>query len=165
MVVDLYSALQRSFGHIMPEYQARLHADVLMADGRVPFTTAAFTRDYHSKPHYDKNDLMRLCFCIWLYGGESTASTVLLAWCTTLSLPVASSTSVIRALYCCVGEGSLPPGGHFVLSDWGIKLRAKAGAVVYFDSPTVRHHSERPTQNGPQFAPRMACALFVSQKV
>ncbi|CAK0764388.1 hypothetical protein CVIRNUC_003153 [Coccomyxa viridis] len=131
VVVDLYSALQRSFGHIMPEYQARLHADVLMADGRVPFTTAAFTRDYHSKPHYDKNDLMRLCFCIWLYGGE----------------------------------GSLPPGGHFVLSDWGIKLRAKAGAVVYFDSPTVRHHSERPTQNGPQFAPRMACALFVSQKV
>ena len=70
VVVQLHAALQRYFGHIMPEYEARLHADVLMADGKVPYTTAAFTRDYYSKPHYDENDLMRLCFCVWLYGGE-----------------------------------------------------------------------------------------------
>ena len=78
---------------------------------------------------------------------------------------MANLANMIRAMYCCASDGRLPPGGHFVLPDWRIKLRAKAGAVVYFDSPTVRHHSERPTENGPEFAPRMACALLVSQKV
>ena len=70
MVVELYVALQKAFGHLMPKEQARLHADVLMADGEVPFTTAAFTKDYWSKSHYDENDLIRLCFCMWLYGGK-----------------------------------------------------------------------------------------------
>ena len=39
-----------------------------MADGKVPFTTAAFTKNYHSHPHTDDNDAMEHCFCTWLYG-------------------------------------------------------------------------------------------------
>ncbi len=72
---------------------------------------------------------------------------------------------VIGRMCCCVGEGGLPPGGHFVLSDWCIKLPAKAGAAVYLDSATVRYHSEHCTSNDPKFAPRMACTLIMSQEV
>ena len=80
VVVELHVALKQYFGHLMPEDQARLHADVLMADGKVPFTTAAFTRDYWSKPHFDKNDLMRLCFCVWLCGGETGSCKAAKSW-------------------------------------------------------------------------------------
>ena len=81
--------------------------------------------------------------------------------------PGAGCARVISCLSFSVrtGDGELPKGGHFVLSAWGLKLEAKGGAVVYFDSPHVYHHSEPATHIGPEHAPRMACALFVSRRV
>ena len=45
-----------------------------MADGKVSSTIAAFTGICWSKPHLDKNDVMLLSFCVWLYGGEGGKS-------------------------------------------------------------------------------------------
>ena len=64
-----------------------------------------------------------------------------------------------------ISPKKLPTGGEFMLSAWNIKLYAMAGAVVYFDSPTVVHHSEPSQQDDSKHVPRMACALFVSEKV
>jgi hypothetical protein len=68
MVMDICASLDEAFHHLLPTYLLAGFKDVLMAAGKVPFTTAAFTRNYQSRPHFHNNDLIALCFCVWMYG-------------------------------------------------------------------------------------------------
>ncbi len=64
-----------------------------------------------------------------------------------------------------VGEGTLAPPTKFQLSDWGIELGTRPGAVLLFDSTHIKHQSPPPVNTDARHVPRMACALSVPDKV
>ncbi len=71
LVVDMCASLDETFRHLLPRHLVAGAREVLMADGKVPFTMAAITRNYWSPPHTENNDLNALGIRMWMYGGES----------------------------------------------------------------------------------------------